>query len=135
MKNRLLLLLLTLAPFLCLNAQVKLGILGGIHSAKVLETNHIPGWDTTTKPFLNTRSGFQLGFILETPTGIKNLCFQPSFVYITKGRTYSHTNDSLKTLATDTIYNKQSLKMCYIEIPLNLTYKFPLTARRNSFFF
>jgi OOP family OmpA-OmpF porin len=128
-------LLIVTAPFCALNAQVKLGIIGGVHSSNVLESNHIPGWDTTTKPFYNTRSGFQLGFILETPTGIKNLYFQPSFTYISKGRTYSHTNDSLKTLATDTIYNKRSLKMGYMEIPLNLTYKFPLTANHRNFFF
>jgi len=134
MKKWVPLLLLAVISFSCLRAQVKLGIIGGLHSSKVLETNHIPGWDTTTKPYLNTRSGFQLGFILETPIGHKGLFFQPSITYITKGRTYSHTNDSLTTLATDTIYNKQSLKMGYVEIPLNLTYKLPLTANHKNFF-
>ena len=73
------LLLFAIIPICALKAQVKLGIIGGLHSSNVLETNHIPGWDTTTKPFLNSRSGFQLGFILETPIGHKGLFFQPSF--------------------------------------------------------
>ena len=135
MKKWASLLLFASIPFCALKAQVKLGIIGGLHSSNVLETNHIPGWDTTTKPFLNSHSGFQLGFILETPIGNKGLFFQPSFIYITKGRTYNHTNDSITTLATDTIYNKQTLKLAYMEIPLNLTYKLPLTANRKSFFF
>lgn len=135
MKNWVLLLLFAAAPFLRMNAQVRLGILGGLHSAKVLETNHIPGWDTTTKPFLNTRSGFQLGFILEIPTGIRGLYFQPAITYITKGRIFDKNNDSLAALATDTVYNKQTWKLGYMEVPLNLTYKLPLTANHKNFFF
>jgi OOP family OmpA-OmpF porin len=134
MKKWLPFLLLTVT-YCSLNAQVKLGILGGLHSSKVLETNHIPGWDTTTKPFLSSRSGFQIGFILEMPIGDKGLFFQPSFVYITKGRVYSRNNDSLAALASDTVYNKQTLKLGYMEVPLNLTYKFPLTLNRKNFFF
>src|SRR6267142_6132100 len=135
MKKWVPLLLFAAISYCSLNAQVKLGIIGGLHSSKVLETNHLRGWDSTTKPFLNTRSGFQLGFILEVPIGQKGFFFQPSITYITKGRTYAKTNDSLTTLATDTVYNKQTLKLAYMEIPLNLTYKIPLTARgRNSFF-
>jgi len=133
MKKWVPLLLFAAIPF-CLEAQVKLGIIGGLHSSKVLETNNIPGWDTTTKPFINTRAGFQLGFILEVPIGHKGLFFQPAMTYITKGRVYSHTNDSLVTLATDTVYNKQTLKLAYMEVPLNLTYKFPLTANHRNFF-
>jgi len=134
MKNWVSLFLLISLPFLGLHAQVRLGILGGLHSSKVLETNHIPGWDTTTKPFNNSRGGFQLGVILEIPL-FKDLYFQPALTYITKGRIYNKNNDSLTALATDTVYNKQTLKLGYMEVPLNLTYKFPLTANRKNFFF
>ena len=135
MKKWVPLLLFAVTSYCSLDAQVKLGILGGLNSSKVIETNHIPGWDTTTKPFMNSRSGFQLGFILEIPTGIKGLFFQPAITYITKGRVYNKNNDSLTALSTDTVYNKQTLKLGYMEVPLNLTYKFPLTASRKSFFF
>ncbi len=130
--------LLSFLAFGCcrsMQAQVRLGILGGIHSSKVLETNNLPGWDTITKPFQGSRSGFQLGIIVEVPIGHSGLFFQPSLTYITKGRKYNKNNDSLTALNTDTVYNKQTLNLNYVEIPLNLTYKIPLSAdHKNSFF-
>lgn len=130
-----LLFLLAVTSYSRLQAQVRLGVIGGLHSSKVLETNSLPGWDTTTKRYEGTRSGFQLGLIVEVPIGHTGLFFQPAFIYTTKGRTYNKNNDSLTTLRTDTLYRKQTLTLSYMEIPLNLTYKFPITAdRRNSFF-
>jgi outer membrane protein OmpA-like peptidoglycan-associated protein len=128
-----LLLLITTPSFL--QAQVRLGILGGIHSSNVIETNHLPGWDTATKPFEKPRTGFQIGAIIEVPIGHTGLYFQPAITYITKGRTYNRTNDSLISLQTDTVYNKQDLKLSYIEIPLNLTYKIPFTRNRLNHLF
>ena len=128
--------LLWLLAFGCgaVEAQVRLGILGGLHSANILETNSLPGWDTAVKKYLNPKSGFELGFIVEVPLG-SGLYFQPAFTYITKGRQYSRTNDSITALNTDTIYNKFSINLSYIEIPLDLTYKIALTRNgRNSFF-
>jgi outer membrane protein OmpA-like peptidoglycan-associated protein len=134
LKRRVLFFLFAIGCGAHLQAQVRLGIMGGIHSSKVLETNNIPGWDTATKPFNTNRTGFQLGIMLELPIGQSGLFFQPGLYYITKGRRYNKTYDSLTSLATDTIYSKQTLNLNYVEIPLNLTYKFPLTAnRKNSF--
>ena len=48
-------------------AQLRLGILGGPHSASVKETNSLPGWETGVKPFYANRSGFNIGFIAEIP--------------------------------------------------------------------
>lgn len=130
-----LLLLLVITGHRPLRAQVRLGVLGGIHSAKVLETNNLPGWDTAVKRYEGSRTGFQLGVILEVPLGRHGLYFQPAVTYTTKGRTYDRNNDSVTALLTDTIYNKQTLQLGYVEVPLNLTYKFPITAnRRNSLF-
>jgi len=135
LKRTVLLSFLALGCCLSMQAQVRLGLLGGIHSSKVLETNNLPGWDTLTKPFQSSRSGFQLGIIVEVPIGHSGLFFQPALTYITKGRKYNKNNDSLTALATDTVYNKQTLNLNYVEIPLNLTYKIPLSAdHRNSFF-
>lgn len=118
-----------------IQAQVRLGLLGGLHSSSVLETNHLPGWDTTTKKYEGSRSGYQLGVILDIPIGRKGLFFQPAITYTSKGRKYAKTNDSVTSLKTDTVYNHQTLNIGYIEIPLNLTWKIPLTANhRNSFF-
>lgn len=116
-------------------AQVRLGVMGGLHSAKVLETSNIPGWDTATKPFQTTRSGFELGVIVEIPIGHSGFYFQPSLYFIAKGRKYYKTNDSLTSLQLDTVYNRSTLTLNYVEIPLNLTYKIPLTTNhKNSFF-
>ncbi|HXD79815.1 MAG TPA: OmpA family protein [Puia sp.] len=116
-------------------AQVRLGVVGGLHSSNVIESNHLAGYDTSTKRFFQSRSGFELGLMLEVPLG-HNLYFQPSMTYITKGRRYDRNYDSLKALASDTIYNKSSLNLNYIEIPLDLTYKFPLTPNgKNNIFF
>jgi OOP family OmpA-OmpF porin len=136
LRKLVLLLLMAAAGHIGARAQVRLGILGGLNSANVLEKNSLPGWDTAVKKFYNSRTGFQLGIIIEVPIGHTGLFFQPAITYITKGRKYDKNNDSLTTLATDTIYNKEVLNLSYIEVPLNLTYKLPLSRshRENSFF-
>jgi OOP family OmpA-OmpF porin len=137
MKKILPLSLLTLLGFAHLHAQIRLGALGGIHSANVLETNNIPGWDSTTKRYESSHSGFQLGVILDIPLGNKGFFFQPALLYTTKGRKYAKNNDSATSATTDTVYSKQSLDLGYVDIPLNLTYKFLLSANerhKNSFF-
>jgi hypothetical protein len=97
-------------------AQVRLGIVGGLHSSNILETNSLSGWDTAVKKYLSPKSGFQLGIIVEVPLG-SGLYFQPALTYVTKGRQYSRNNDSIAALNTDTIYNKSSVNLSYIEIP------------------
>lgn len=132
MRKTVLLWLLALG-FGTANCQVRLGIVGGLHSANILETNRLPGWDTAVHQYLTPKSGFELGFILEVPLG-SGFYFQPALSYITKGRQYSRTNDSISALNSDTIYNKFSVNLSYIEIPLDLTYKIALTHNgRNSF--
>lgn len=117
------------------NAQVRLGVLGGIHSANVLEKNSIPGWDATIKRFQSSISGFQLGAIVEVPLGHKGFFFQPAITYTSKGRQYNKRNDSTTSVATDTVFVKQTLNLNYIDIPLNFTYKIPLSSNhKNSFF-
>ena len=117
------------------HAQIRLGLLGGVNSANVLEHNNIPGWDSTVKKYLSSRSAIQVGIIVEMPLGHKGFFFQPAITYTSKGRQYSKVNDSAAMYATDTVYSKQSLNIGYIDVPLNFTYKIPLSAnRKNSFF-
>src|SRR6185437_12355403 len=127
--------LMSIVGYLPVQAQIRLGILGGVHSANVLETNSLPGWDTAVKKFERSRTGFQVGVMVEVPLGHHGLFFQPSVVYTTKGRDYTRNNDSAGALLTDTIYHKSLLGLGYVEVPLNLTYKIPITAnRRNKIF-
>jgi len=135
MKKWLFLLPLFVTRFIPLQAQVRMAVFGGAHAANVLETNSIPGWDTATRHFERSRTGFQIGAMLEMPIGHTGLFFQPAFSFITKGRIYDKNYDSLTALATDTIYNKSTLKLTYVEFPLNLTYKIPITHNRNNHIF
>ena len=50
-------------------SQMRLGVLGGPHSANVIEKNDIPGWDSTVEPWYLKRKGFNIGFIAEIPLG------------------------------------------------------------------
>lgn len=117
-----------------LQAQVRLGVIGGLHTANVQESNKLSGPDTL-KRFQSGRSGFQLGFILELPLGHKGFFFQPAIMYSSKGRKYTRNNDSAASLLNDTIYTRQNLNLNYIDIPLNLTYKFYLSKNRKNAFF
>jgi len=129
------LILFLLAGSFTAMAQLRLALYGGIHSANVVEKNNVPGWDSTTKPFYAARTGFQIGFLAEMPIGQKGFFFQPGIVLITKGRQYSKYNDSGTAAITDTIYNQTALKLSYVEIPLFLTYKIPLSSNHKSQFF
>jgi OmpA-OmpF porin, OOP family len=137
MKKILPLLLLTLVCLLHGHAQVRLGLLGGIHSSSILESNSLHGWDSTTKKYQSSRSGIQLGVILDVPLGNKGFYFQPAILYTTKGRQYQKNNDSTTSANTDTVYSKQNLNLGYVDIPLNLTWKLRLSKdglHNNSFF-
>lgn len=112
-------------------SQLRLGVLGGPHSASVIEKNNIPGWDTTEKHLYTKRSGFNIGFIAEIPLNASNrLFFQPAIMYHSKGRNYHRINDTT-LVDTDTLNLKSSYHTNYIDVPLNLTYKFRLGRKSN----
>ncbi|MDR3712013.1 MAG: OmpA family protein [Puia sp.] len=136
MKRFLPILLLSIVLFHGAFAQVRLGIVGGIQSDNVIERNSIPGWDTSTKKYYSSHSGVQLGVIAEIPLDRKGyFYFQPGIHYSSKGRQYLKYNDSVTADNTDTVYFKQTLNLGYIQVPLNLTVKLPLSKNhRNSFF-
>lgn len=107
-------------------AQLRLGILGGPHSASVKETNSLPGWETGVKPFYANRSGFNIGFIAEIPLNNSGKWFlQPAIMYMSKGRKYERFFDTT-ALQTDTLSLKSTFYTNYIDIPLNLAYKLSL---------
>ncbi|HMH21293.1 MAG TPA: OmpA family protein [Puia sp.] len=134
MKKCLLLFPLMLFFYLGMQAQVRLGLLGGIHSATIQEKNNIPGWDTATKKYQSSRSGIQIGAIVEMPIGHKGFFFQPAILYTARGRQYNRYYDTVAR-KIDTIYSKQNLGLNYIDIPLNLTYKVFLASNHKSNFF
>jgi OOP family OmpA-OmpF porin len=136
--------ILTKVLFLCLfgllvsqgvRAQLRLGVIGGIHDARILETNSLPGWDTAVHKFQSSRSGIQLGIIGDMPIGRNGFYFQPSLLYTARGRQYAKNNDSATIRHTDTVYSKSNLTLGYIDLQLNLTYKAPLDRRHKNFIF
>lgn len=113
-------------------SQMRLGVLGGPHTANVIEKNDIPGWDSTVEPWYLKRKGFNIGFIAEIPLGPSNkLFFQPAIMYHSKGRRYERFNDTM-VVDTDTLNLNTFFYTNYIDIPLNLTYKLKL-GRKSSF--
>ena len=115
-------------------SQLRMAILGGPHSASVKEQNSIPSWETTIKPGYSNRPGLNLGILIDVPLSSNNRWYlQPGIMYMEKGRKYYMRNDTVTSMTTDTISSAYNLGINYIDIPLNLTYKMPL-SKKASFF-
>ena len=122
--------LVSFVGFSQINAQIRLAAYAGIHSANVIEKNNIPGWDSSYKNNYSPRTGFHLGVLLEIPIGNKGFYFQPGIGYSSKGRQYEKLYDT--TSIKDTIYYQSTLKLGYIEVPLYITYKLPLSKNHKN---
>lgn len=138
-KNCFLLILLLTASVSISFAQVKIGIMGGPQSAGITEKNNIPGWDTTTGKYYSNKTGFHIGIMAEIPFGAKShFYFEPAVLYTQKGRnflktTQSNSLDSIDQIDTAyTSLSTQSLSIQYIEIPLNIAYKIPLSRTKKA---
>src|SRR5215510_9841770 len=72
----------------------RIGMIGGVHQSKVLESNDLPGWDSLKNKF-SPRTGLHFGFMANIPfsTG-SNLYFQPSMVFYNKGRSFASRYDT-----------------------------------------
>lgn len=116
-------------------AQVKIGLVGGPQSAKITEKNDIPGWDTTAGRYYSAKSGIHIGVTAEIPFGSESrFFFEPSIVYSEKGRTFKKIFD---TNSSDSFYSfntTQTLFIQYIDIPLNIAYKLPLSHKKGTNF-
>jgi OOP family OmpA-OmpF porin len=127
MKQTCTLLLLILALTNNTWSQVRVSLLGGPQSSSVNETNTIPGWEKDTKPFYQNRGGFHLGFMLSVPLNTtQTVFFQPAFLYTTKGNKYFKQNDTSFYKPVDSVFYSNNFFTSYIEMPLNLAYRFKL---------
>ena len=107
------------------NSQLRVGLLGGGHQSDILEKNNIPGWETNSKNNYSPRTGVHFGLNADLPFGKKaNFCFQPSVMFVHKGRKYAEVLD---TTIHDTLHVKTNEFLNYIDIPLNLVLKFRLS--------
>jgi OmpA-OmpF porin, OOP family len=108
-------------------SQIRVGILGGPSSSSVNETNQLAGWQKDTEPFYSNRSGLHLGFLLSVPLNQRqSLFFQPGFLYMNKGNKYYKQNDTTVYKPVDSVFTSRDFFTNYIDIPLNLAYRFRL---------
>lgn len=115
-------------------SQLRMAVVGGPHSSSVKEKNSIPSWETDTKPGYSRRTGLNLGILVNVPLSSDNRWhLQPGIIYMEKGRKFYMKNDTAASILTDTISSAHNLGVNYIDIPLNLSYKFPL-SKKASFF-
>ena len=115
-------------------SQLRMAILGGGHSASINEQNSIPSWETTIKPGYSSKGGLHLGILVNVPISANNRWnFQPGILYTEKGRKFYMRNDTATSITTDTISAAHTVALNYIDIPLNLTYKLPLSKKANFF--
>ena len=116
-------------------AQVKIGIMGGPQTANITEKNNIPNWDSTTGKYYSGKSGIHIGINAEIPFGGNSrFYFEPSILYSEKGRNFTKVFD---TNLADSFYSfntTQSLTIQYIDIPLNIAYKLPLSRKKTTNF-
>lgn len=103
--------------------QYRIGMEGGVHQSKVLENADIPGWDTLKNKY-SSRTGIHFGFIANLPLGKNdNFYLQPGIVFTNKGRKFTARFD---TTVSQILYVNSSEYLNYLELPVNLLYKFRL---------
>lgn len=139
MKRILLLLTISLLCGTFSRAQLRIGILGGVHQSTVIEKNDLSNWDELKNTF-EKRTGLHIGFIADLPFSEKsNFFFQPGVIFSQKGRKSSFARDSTvvfdRPLSPDdsivnTFYTESRKQyLNYIDIPLNFVYKFRLSKK------
>jgi outer membrane protein OmpA-like peptidoglycan-associated protein len=132
MKSIGLLLAANILIFSSLSAQIKIGAGGGAHLSSVMEKNDLPGWNTQYKGYYTSVSGFHAGVFAELPVGLKDrLRLLSSLQYSSKGRNFARSYDSVKTFYSDTSSILASWKTNYVELPVTLAYRIPISKHVN----
>ncbi len=129
-KNCLLLILVLITSLSY--GQIRVGIIGGPQSSSVTEKNNLPGWDTSAGKYYSNKSGLHIGVMAEIPFAPEShLFFQPSIIYTQKGRTFLKAFETASADTTFTHYSSETLDAQYIDIPLNILYKLPLSKTKK----
>src|SRR5450432_164422 len=127
-------LILSCLAFSSSSAQIRMAISGGVHSSNLTEKNSIPDFETSTGKYYSPNTGFEIGVLAEVPFGKNNLFFQPGIFYSSKGNQFERFYDST-IQQSDTLYNQHTLNLNYVEMPLYLTWKLPLSKNQKSHFY
>ena len=106
-------------------SQASIALVGGIHTSSVIEKNDLPGFEEFKKGYSN-RTGGHFGIIADLPiNGSARFSFQPGIIFQNKGRKYFNIDTSTSPVQSLT-YNQL---INYVDLPLNLVVKFPLSAK------
>ena len=125
MKNCLFFLIISFFLNYSAFSQARIELVGGIHTSTVIEKNNVPGFDEFKKGYSN-RTGGHFGVIADLPiNGSHRFSFQPGVIFQNKGRKYFNIDTSTSPVQSLT-YNQL---VNYVDLPLNLVVKFPLSAK------
>jgi len=121
---------LVLLPLLAVaitRAQLRVAVVGGVHSSSVNESNNLPGWDSISNNY-SARTGVHFGFMADLPASpTSKIYFQPGIVFYNKGRKYESPYDSVGDVKSFTA----SQFINYIDVPLNVVFKYPLKKKNK----
>lgn len=128
MKKSLLLAVILLVSWQISDAQLRIALAGGGHSATINETNSLPNWSESN---YSSRTGAHFGFIADLQLGVNSKFYaQPAVMFYNKGRKFFSTYD---TTVYDYISIDQKQFINYVDIPLNIVYKIPLGGKTKFF--
>ena len=131
--RRLILSLAVSAFFITANAQFSVAIVAGPQVNSV-SPNFSLQPDTSSTYSVTKHTGLSFGFIANSPLNKKQtLFFRTGAIYSARGsQTYQAFNTSNVNLADGDLHLSEAttnLKLNYIDIPVNLLYKFPLKGK------
>jgi outer membrane protein OmpA-like peptidoglycan-associated protein len=109
-------------------AQARIAIVGGVDESTVIQTSNQPDFSNYEKGY-SPRVGFHIGLMGDFPLTPKSkFYFQPGIEFFNKGRKFQQiTNNGVGDTA---VYLTNSFQFInYIDIPLNLVYKFELAKK------
>ncbi|MEI9809201.1 MAG: OmpA family protein [Bacteroidota bacterium] len=102
----------------------RIAIVAGPHQSKVSQETDQPGWSSIANNF-SPRTGVHFGFMANLSLNAKSsLFFQPGILYFNKGRKFAARYD---TSVSNILSVKATENVNYLELPLNLVYKFKLS--------
>lgn len=140
MKNQ----ALTKTSFLCMailllcqytaQSQVRLFLTGGPQVGTIESSGTTAGYGTDVQPFLKGRTSARIGIQADIPfKPSSRWALQPGIFFSGKGSLLQKEYDTTGANASPFYYRQTTNKSDYIDIPVQLAYKLPLSKKVNFF--
>lgn len=112
------------------NAQLRIALAGGGHTSTIVEKNSLPNWSEIESGY-SGRTGAHFGFLADLQLGYQSKFYaQPGVLFYNKGRKFFKNYDTAQ-FNYFSIDKKQLIN--YIDIPLNIVYKIPVSEKTKFF--